>query len=261
MTQKAYAKVNVFLKIVGTRGDYHLLASRFVTLPDLYDTLRFVPKEKPDPHFILKGKFGCKTEQNSIYKAYRLLSDHTRNKKIEDFFHTHEVIVTKQIPEFAGLGGGSSDAAAFLRLCNRVLALQISTATLASIGAQIGADVPFFIYGYPSANVTGIGEIVTPFEEEVVKLKTFTPPVKCDTAAVYRQFRKNISNQDLTENENLAKTLLHEKSVEILKRYEPETLNDLYPAALTLYPQLQAYAAPNRFFSGSGSTFFTTRED
>ncbi len=260
MTEKAHAKVNIFLKITGTRGNYHLIASRFVTLPDLYDTLRFLPKEKPDPHFILKGKFGCQTEQNSIYKVYRLLSEYTGNKKIEDFFHHHEVVVTKQIPEFAGLGGGSSDAAAFLRLCNRILSLKIATETLAQIGAQIGADVPFFIYRYPSANVSGIGEIVTPFEEEIPKLKTFTPPVQCNTAAVYRQFRQNISGQRLTENENLAKTLLQQKSSEILQTYEPETLNDLYPAALALYPKLKTYAAKDRFFSGSGSTFFTTGE-
>jgi len=122
MTKKAYAKVNIFLKIVGTSQNYHKIVSRFMLMKNLYDTISFEKKDKRDDEFILLGDFGCKKEQNTIYKAYMAL----KNEKVETFFKEHKVVVKKNIPEFAGLGGGSSDAAAFLNLTNEVLNLNLS---------------------------------------------------------------------------------------------------------------------------------------
>jgi len=260
MTIQAHAKVNIFLKITGLRGNYHLLSSRFMRVKNLYDTLCFQPKEQPDNTFSLFGKFGCETEKNTIYKAYRLLLALPDGKRVESFFHEHSVHVEKSIPEFAGLGGGSSDAAAFLRLANKVCALNLNQRELGEIGAKIGADVPFFTSGYDTANVSGIGEIVEPFDEAPLDIHTLTPPVACDTAKVYGQFRKKYL-QHLTENEKLAKTLLQMKSADILKHYTAAKINDLYPPARDLCPGLSEYEKEGWFFSGSGSTFFTTGAD
>jgi len=260
MKTNAHAKVNIFLKIIGTRDNYHLLSSRFVKVNNLYDTLSFAKKEEHEKGFILKGAFGCTTEQNSIYKAYKLLYEATNSSKLRDFFQTHEVRVEKRIPEFAGLGGGSSDAAAFLRLANEVCDLKLCTETLAKIGEKIGADVPFFVYDYTSANVEGIGEVVVPFEEELLAIQTFTPPIECDTPKVYGQFRKKYID-NLDENKKLATILAKEKSDTILRTYTPQALNDLYPPALDLYPQLQDFAKEGWFFSGSGSTYFKNGEE
>ena len=260
MKIKAHAKVNIFLKITGTREQYHLLSSRFMRVENLYDILSFSKKETRDKTFTLTGNFGCSTEQNTIYKAYKLLLSHTRNRSLEDFFHTHEVIVEKKIPEFAGLGGGSSDAAAFLKLANEVCNLKLDIKSLGEIGAKIGADVPFFTSNYPSSNVSGIGEVVEPFEEKPLKIETYTPPVACDTAKVYQQFRKTYL-QNLTENEKLAKSVIAQKSADILLKYTPQQLNDLFPPALDLYPALQTYAQEGWFFSGSGSTFFRIEKE
>ena len=257
MTIRAHAKVNIFLKITGLRGNYHLLSSRFMRVENLYDTLSFKPKEQPGDTFVLHGKFGCETEKNTIYKAYKLLLALPDGKKVEHFFHEHAVTVEKSIPEFAGLGGGSSDAAAFLRLANEACALGLDKTALGEIGARIGADVPFFTSGYGAANVSGIGEVVEPFDEAPLNLHTLTPPVACNTAKVYGQFRKKYL-QHLTENEKLAKTLLQMKSADILEHYKTAEINDLFPPALDLYPELAAYAKEGWFFSGSGSTFFTT---
>ena len=249
MTKKAYAKVNIFLKIVGTRDNYHELISRFMKLSNLYDTISFEPLEH-EKEFELVGNFGCELEKNSIYKAYLGIKEHITN----DFFKTHRVVVEKNIPEFAGLGGGSSDAATFLLLTNEVLNLGLSKKQLATTGEKIGADVPFFIYEYPSANVSGIGEIVEAYDEERFSIKTFTPAVKCDTVEVYKTFRSDYLGG---VDKKLAKKLAKLDSKEILQGYEPSMINDLLFPAVDLYPQLSYYQKPEWFFSGSGSSFFT----
>lgn len=152
MKQNAYAKVNIFLKITGVRDNYHLLASRFMIVKNLYDEIEFV-KDYPNK-FNLIGKFGCELEKNTIYKGYLKL--HKLFPQIEEFFKVYSVKVTKNIPEFAGLGGGSSDVATFLNMTNDYCNLGLSKDELSKIGSEIGADVPFFVYGYESANVSGI---------------------------------------------------------------------------------------------------------
>ena len=69
---RAYAKVNIFLKITGTRGDYHEIVSRFMRVDSLYDELCFVPKDTQE--FEILGDFECETQQNTIYKAYMALT-------------------------------------------------------------------------------------------------------------------------------------------------------------------------------------------
>ncbi len=246
MTIKSYAKVNIFLKIVGTRDNYHELISRFMRVENLYDTISFEKKETEANEFELIGNFGCKLEQNTIYKAYKLLPKNS-------FFNSYKVVVEKNIPEFAGLGGGSSNAAAFLNLSNEVLKLEFSKDTLSQMGAKIGADVPFFIYNYPSANVSGIGEIVEEFDEEPLTIETITPKIECDTAKVYQKYRSDyLDSIDLEFAQKLSKL----SSSEILENYGAKELNDLFPPCLDIYKELADYKKPNWFFSGSGSTFF-----
>ncbi len=251
-TIKAHAKVNIFLKITGHKDDYHTLLSRFVRVDDLYDTITFEPSECEN--FTIEGCDDIPTESNTIYKAYNTLLQHSNSKVLSDFFAAHKVIVNKQIPSQAGLGGGSSDAAAFMRLTNEVCDLQIDTETLAQLGSTIGADLPFFIYNYPSANVSGFGERVEPFEEAPLELELYTPDISCDTTVVYKTF-----NQYLLQYISLASFFGWERldSRTILNIVpDPIALNDLYPAALVAYPELEELDRNDWFFSGSGSTFF-----
>ena len=125
----AHAKVNIFLKITGHKDDYHTLLSRFVRVEDLYDTIEFVPCECET--FTIEGCDDIPLETNTIYKAYKALNDETGDLDILNFFYKHKVVVTKRIPTQAGLGGGSSDAAAFMRLVKEVCNLSISTEDLA----------------------------------------------------------------------------------------------------------------------------------
>lgn len=249
---KAHAKVNIFLKVTGHKDGYHTLLSRFVRVEDLYDTISFVPCQCE--HFSIEGCDDIPLESNTMYKAYQALLDYTADSDISDFFYEHKVVVSKRIPSQAGLGGGSSDAAAFMRLLKEVCNLVLSTNELAKIGRNVGADLPFFIYNYPSANVSGFGEIVEPFEEEALKLELYTPDIRCDTTVVYKTFKKhllsNISLSSFSAWERLdSKSILELNS-------DPRILNDLYASALLAYPELKKEAKETWFFSGSGSTFF-----
>lgn len=254
MTKKAYAKVNIFLKIAAKRENYHEIVSRFVRVNHLYDTVSIIPQNDKN-EFNLIGEFGCETEQNTIYKAFVELRKYC--PKIDAFFRVYSVKVEKHIPEFAGLGGGSSNAAAFLLLANELFDLYYSKEKLAKIGLKIGADVPFFIYEYSSANVTGIGEVVEAFEEDDLEIETFTPNIKCDTGKIFKTFREDFYRQ-ISENE--AKRLLSMKSVDILKTLSIEEANDLYTSALQNEPALKAFEKKDWYFSGSGSSFFKVKQ-
>jgi len=253
---QAHAKVNIFLKITGYEEGYHTLLSRFIRIEDLYDTITFEPCECEQ--FTIEGCEGVTREANTIYKAFVALNKYLDNPILIHFFLNHKVVVTKRIPSQAGLGGGSSDAAAFMRFANEVCGLKIDTDTLATISSEVGSDLPFFIYNYPSANVRGFGEIVQPFFEEPLPLELHTPNIRCDTTVVYKTFKKylfdNIDPASYFGWENLDSRTLLELIV------DPVALNDLYPAAMVAYPELEDLDIKGWFFSGSGSTFFRIKQ-
>ena len=245
MTQKAHAKINTFLKITGHQNGYHTLLSRFIKVDSLYDTISFVPANCDN--FTIEGCGDVPTEVNTIYKSFLAMNIET------DFFQHHKVVVQKNIPSGAGLGGGSSDAAAFMRLFNEVCQLEIDTPTLAKIGSTIGADIPFFVYDYDAANVSGFGEIVEPFEDEDFEIELYTPNIHCDTALVYKTFKKELFDEiEPTVFEGWEKL----SSKEVLSKVDAVMANDLYKASLIAYPELEKEAKEGWYFSGSGSTFF-----
>jgi len=252
---KSYAKVNIFLKIAGKRDNYHELVSRFVRVKSLFDTVTFVPSNETN-NFNLIGDFGCETKQNTIYKAFLALRNNC--PKIDAYFRVYSIKVEKNIPECAGLGGGSSNAAAFLILANEVFDLNYSKDRLARMGLKVGADVPFFIYEYDSANVTGIGEKVERFDEDTLEIETFTPNIQCNTGEIFTTFRdkfyKEVSSADATK-------LLNKTSIDILEELNINDANDLYESAIDLKPDLKEHAKPKWFFSGSGSSFFTIKQN
>jgi len=251
-TIKAHAKVNIFLKITGHHDGYHTLISRFMRVDDLYDTITLEPAVCDS--FTIEGCDGIATESNTIYKAYKALIEHTGSAVVSDFFDTHKVVVDKRIPSQAGLGGGSSDAAAFMRLANEVCDLDIAVDKLAEIGSSIGADLPFFIYDYPSANVSGFGERVELFEEAPLALELYTPEIGCDTAEVYRTFHKYLL-KDISSASHFGWERLDSQTLFRIV-VDPIVLNDLYPAALITYPELEDIDRSGWFFSGSGSSMF-----
>lgn len=249
MQYRAYAKVNIFLKITGKRDSYHTITSRFMRVSSLYDTLWFEPKSNPE--FEIRGNFDCDIGSNTIYKAYKNLLAATNSDKLSHWMENNAVCVDKQIPSFAGLGGGSSDAATYLHMCNEQLELELSTEALAVIGANVGADVPFFVYGYESANVSGIGEIVERYDEKPLEFEIITPQIQISTPAVYNYYREHLY-APINSDEAVKLQLM--SSLDILTTINPKEANDLYPAALKSYPEL--CEKEGWYFSGSGSSFF-----
>ena len=258
MKQKSYAKVNIFLKITGLEEFegrvLHTLNSRFMLVKNLYDTIQFIPAKCDS--FTIEG-LDIPKEQNIIYKAYKALNLHTGDLDIIEFFYNHKVVVNKNIPFGAGLGGGSSNAATFINMVNKACNLNRSKDELAKIGATIGADVPFFIYGYESANVSGFGDIIEPFDEKALNLEIYTPKIHCNTAKVYKTFDE-CCLKDISKNNGA--TLMLNSSLDILNTIkEPKKLNDLYTPAITVCPKLKEEAKENYYLSGSGSSFFRVK--
>ena len=245
MKIKAYAKVNIFLKIIGHDGFYHLIKSRFMKVKNLYDEIEIVEAEK----FNIIGDINCALRDNSVFKAYVELT--TKYPEIKKWFIGKEIRIKKNIPEMAGLGGGSSDAAAFLRLVNKESGLNLPTNELVKIGNKIGSDVAFFIYDYDSANVYGRGDIVEEYNENLLDIEVFTPPIECSTPAVYQMYKEKFFNPKDTNFDKIG-------SRKLLSTHSPSELNDLLKPALSLYPDLHKYTNKG-FFTGSGSSFFKVK--
>jgi 4-diphosphocytidyl-2-C-methyl-D-erythritol kinase len=249
------AKVNIFLKITGTRGVYHEILSRFMLVNNLSDTITLKPKKEKS--FVIDGDFTCKVEDNTIYKAYAHLSNFTKSSKLQNLMSEYKVEVKKNIPAFAGLGGGSSNAATFLHMMNELADLNLSNNILSDIGAKVGADVPFFIHSYSSANVSGIGEIVEAFDEEPIELEIETPDIEISTPAVYQEYRKSFYNPIDTLT---CKRLKATSSRDILRDMTLKEANDLFEPAVALYHDLALHVRDDNFFSGSGSSFFRPKK-
>nr|WP_269151029.1 4-(cytidine 5'-diphospho)-2-C-methyl-D-erythritol kinase [Acetobacter sicerae] len=159
LTETAHAKINLYLHVTGKRPDgYHLLDS-LVVFAGAADRLTHQPSEAP-LSLELTGPFGQKlaseaTDDNLVIRAARLLTQGM------DTPLTGRLILEKNLPVASGIGGGSADAAATLRLVDRVLALGTPEPRLLSIAEQLGADVPVCLLQKPTL-MRGIGEQLDP---------------------------------------------------------------------------------------------------
>ncbi len=185
----APAKLNLFLHITGRRPDgYHELQTVFQLL-DWGDVLHF--KRREDGVVTRKSEVpGVAEDDDLVVRAARLLQKHTGSG------YGVEIEIDKRLPMGAGLGGGSSDAATTLLALNRLWGVDLSRETLQNLALQLGADVPFFVFGQ-NAFAEGVGEAL-----QAVKLpKRFflvvTPAVHVPTAAIF-------SEKSLTRNTEVA---------------------------------------------------------
>ena len=251
---RAYAKANLYLKIIGfDNRNYHLINSRFILLKDLYDEL-FITDEKTQDGFEIISDFKC--ENNIINKAYEVLCNNGFKEELKEFFKNKSIKLIKNIPTCAGLGGGSSDAALFLKIINEELNLKLNKEKLIQLSTQIGSDLAFFISDFESANVSGCGEIIKEFDDCSLNLNFTFPDISCDTNKVYKEFDK--TKYDLKENEKKAKCFENLKNNDLMefKNYE---LNDLFIPCVNLYTKMKIFLENNFFLSGSGSSVFKVK--
>ena len=137
MKERAYAKINLCLDVVGRRDDgYHELKMIMVPI-DFYDVLEM--NIAYETTLELNRSYLPVNEKNTIIKAIRVMQE---TYGIREEF---ECRLSKHIPTRAGLAGGSADAAAAIRMINRMLRLDLSMSEMIDVGRQVGADVPFCI--------------------------------------------------------------------------------------------------------------------
>lgn len=205
---KAYAKVNIGLRITGKREDgYHLLSSYFLLIP-IYDEIE-VEVERGEYSVTIEGNDYVNNELDLMAKACNLFRERTGlSFKIK-------IKIKKNIPLRAGLGGGSSDASSILVFLNSYFSY-FSNSELISFSSLIGADCPFFVSGYKLAYVSGIGE--------VVEKREWTMPYSYIT--LFRDNDKGTSTKEA-----------YKKIDEIKKKDEYEILPPLsYPLKRSFFP-------------------------
>ncbi|MGH7886515.1 MAG: 4-(cytidine 5'-diphospho)-2-C-methyl-D-erythritol kinase [Candidatus Binatia bacterium] len=258
MKIRAPAKINLSLRVVGRRADgYHLLDTIMVPV-SLYDdvkirTLRGVADKKTNGGPLVKVRCDHPLvpdgKRNLVYRAARLILAKAKSR------HAIEIFIRKRIPVGAGLGGGSTDAAATLVGLNRLLKLGFSAKQLEHLGLTLGADVPFFIRGRP-ARARGIGERLRPLGPIARRwLVILYPGFPVSTAWVYRNLLAKLTKPSvntsiaslLTGDGNLAATLVNDLESVTLGRY---------PKIGLLKRKLLAAGATGSLMSGSGSSVF-----
>jgi len=178
----APAKINLYLHITGKRSDgYHLLDS-LVAFTEYGDVLEITSSERLE--LTVTGPFAASlSEDNLVMRAARLLQEYTGCKK------GAQITLHKNIPIGAGLGGGSSDAAAALLGLQKLWGVTLASDKLQELALKLGSDVPVCLLRKTS-RVGGIGDEVTPVAMEWDKhwLVLVNPNVPLLTADVYRRF-------------------------------------------------------------------------
>jgi 4-diphosphocytidyl-2-C-methyl-D-erythritol kinase len=250
----APSKLNLSLRVVGRRADgYHLLETLFAFV-DSGDELSWNPEG--ELRLSISGPFAHAApldETNLVLRAAKLLDP---LGKFGGALH-----LTKNVPSGAGLGGGSADAAAALRLLNRVWELGYTLEQLAEAGAKLGADVPVCVHSRV-AWARGVGdELSFVAETQSLPVLVICPPIMLATATVFSARPAVFSPKSTSWPPYSLQTLISG----IDKKVWP---NDLCPAAISCEPKLaRVYTVLHRMcldepdvigfgMSGSGSSHF-----
>ncbi|MGG7055278.1 4-(cytidine 5'-diphospho)-2-C-methyl-D-erythritol kinase [Nitrosomonas sp. ANs5] len=244
-TFPAPAKLNLFLHVIGRREDgYHLLQTVFRFI-DYADQLTFTVRD--DGLIQLTNPMpGLPDQDNLCVRAAKLLQERSGCSLGAD------IHLEKRIPMGGGLGGGSSDAATTLIALNRLWKIDRDREHLMTLGLELGADVPIFVYGR-NAFAEGIGEIFTPVDLPSCWYLVLTPPVHVSTVEVF-------SSQELTRDTIPIKMAAFSTG---------QGHNDLEPVVAQMQPLVASWLAWLRqrrgatkvAMSGSGSCIFAEFPD
>lgn len=246
-TWHANAKLTLSLRILQRRSDgFHDLDALTVSVSEPHDTVRVdmgagrdrveVALTGPETKGITTGA------DNLAARAARKLLDRALDARRASGVR---IALHKQIPAAAGLGGGSADAAAVLHALNRSLALNLSTFEIASLGADLGSDIPFCVHG-GAAFMRGRGEIIEPTTLPELHVLVAVPPFAIATPPVFRAW-------DVLGGPHSDRVVTGPAGV-------GELVNDLEPAAERVEPHVRDFrealeraAAAPAILAGSGS--------
>lgn len=251
LLERAVAKITLSLDVVAKRDDGYHDVEMVMTTIDLADRLEFQILTEDRIDVTADNQYVPNDERNLAYKAAHEL------KKTYHIPHGVRINIQKNIPVSAGLGGGSSDAAAVLRGLNRIWNLKLSLKQLAEIGVRIGSDVPFCVYG-STALVSGRGE----------KVRKILPPPSCwvvlakpDLGVSTRNIFRHIHMDDIhhPDTDGVLEAI-SENSIHKLGNCIGNALEEItfkyYPETKRIKEKMIQYGARGVLMSGSGPTIY-----
>lgn len=249
----APAKLNLTLEVLNKRSDgYHEIRSLVQTI-SLYDRLSF--------EIASEISFECteqvlRTQDNLVLRAARLLQTTCNYKR------GARIKLEKKIPWSAGLGGGSSDAAATLLTLNKIWNLRLQTSELMKLAAQLGSDVPFFIHK-GTAVIEGKGEkvISLPLGSSPSWFVLLLPPLSSfidKTKQAYARLKKqHFTTGQFTTEAAETWTKNGEINPALLFNVFNSVAFDIFPELDVYWKHFEQAAATNIYLAGSGPTLFT----
>lgn len=252
LTSLAPAKINLVLEVLGKFDNgYHEIRSLMQTI-NLYDTLSF---ELDDRISLECTEPSLQSPDNLVIQAAELL------KEASGYDKGAKIGLEKRIPWGAGLGGGSSDAAATLVALNRLWNLGLGTPDMLKLAVKLGSDAAFFIYG-GTAFTEGRGEKVTPLpirlQERFIMLLPPLPKIRHKTQQLYAR----LNRQHFTHGQHTDKALEALSSNEVVN---PSLMFNVFDGvAFDAFPGLEYYwrrferaGATNIHLAGSGPIILT----
>jgi 4-diphosphocytidyl-2-C-methyl-D-erythritol kinase len=252
-TVPCFGKINLFLEIQDRRPDgYHNLGTLFHTV-DCGDRLSAEPAET----LSLVGAEGitASPEDNLVIKAAKLLRESFPDRVKADAGMRFSL--AKILPTGAGLGGGSSNAAAALQLCNRIWNMGLSDAELLPLATRLGADVPFFLYGGCSFG-EGKGEILQPAPSPYpFHIVIGTPQCRVETGWAYGQLDPS-RKKEWARFKALYFTYFEDwEFYQVLRNDFDAPMRKHFPQIDSLAGKMAAFKPAKTLLSGSGASIFS----
>lgn len=250
--EKAPAKINLSLDVLYKRPDGYHEIEMVMTTVDLADRIELIVLNKDIILIESENRFVPNDERNLAYRAAKLLKD------TYGVPYGVKIFIEKHIPVAAGLAGGSSDAAAVLRGLNRLWSLGLSVKELADLGAQIGSDISFCVYG-STALAKGRGEHIIELPSPpacwVVLAK---PEIGVSTQSIYHNLKLDPANHPNTkEMVHAIRTSDFKKMCDNVGNVLESVTLDLYPEVQQIKYQMEESGADAVLMSGSGPTVFS----
>jgi 4-diphosphocytidyl-2-C-methyl-D-erythritol kinase len=247
---KSYAKINLTLQILGLREDrYHEIDSIMQNV-SLFDEISIEQLEGTNDIVIKCNDAKVPTdEKNLAYKAATVFLKRTESKAGLD------ISIKKNIPVAAGLGGGSSNAAAVLIGLNEIFRSKLNRSQLGILAADIGSDVPFFIYG-GTCRARGRGELIEKMKDMEKDLFILSvPELEISSAWVYEKF-----DRWWIKNKKLAGMHQIQTGINLFNDLE-EVVTQNFPEIGELKKRLTGLGCLQAIMSGSGPSVYGMVQD
>ncbi len=259
MQLKCPAKINIFLNIVAKKSDgYHQLESIFIPI-ELGDFLEINPSA--NFKLTLNGNYQDKIDFNENI-LLKILDYFKKNYQITDNF---SINLQKNIPVGAGLGGGSSDGAGFIKILNQIFNLKLDKPKMQEIALNFGSDLPFF-FEESACMVRGRGELVSRLPLHIVekfknyKILLINPNINLSTKLIFENYQKLIGANKINYSKPMDFENLFTKNLDEIFKINNNDLAQIafsiHPILLEILKDLKSFNPISANMTGSGSTMF-----